>query len=227
MTIRTIRKIALLPVVALGLAAAAPHANWNATVTQEANGAFTLGNPKAKVKLTEYVSYTCSHCANFHRQSDGPLRLAYVPQGKVAVTVHQMLRNPIDLTVAMLTNCGDPKRFFTRHAGFMGAQDKWLPKADKLTEAQTARWSSGPVPTRLRAIASDLDFYTIMGRWNYSRVQVDRCLGDGAVMKRLTAQTEQAAAAGVEGTPSFALNGELLTGTHEWKLLAPQIDAKL
>ena len=66
-----------------------------------------------------------------------------------------------------------------------------------------------------------------MARWSYSRPQVDQCLGNQAVLKRVTAQTEAAAAKGVDSTPSFAINGEVLTDTHDWKTLNSQIDAKL
>jgi len=224
---RTIRIFAAMALAAISVAASPPHPNWNATVSTGPQGAFTLGNPDAKVKLTEYVSYTCSHCADFHKQADTALRLTYVPQGKVSVTVQQMLRNPIDLTIAMLTNCGDPKQFFARHNAFMGSQDQWLGKMDGFTKAQTARWATGPVPTRLRAIASDFDFYTIMAHRGFSRPQVDQCLGDAAVLKRVEGQTTAAVALGIDSTPSFALDGQVLAGTHEWKLLLPQIEAKL
>ncbi|WP_288485726.1 thioredoxin domain-containing protein [uncultured Novosphingobium sp.] len=223
---RSIRLTALFAAATLGISASPPHPNWNATVGIAAQGAYTLGNPAAKVKLTEYVSYTCPHCGHFHKEADPRLRLTYVPQGKVSVTVQQVLRNPVDLTIAMLTNCGDPKGFFPRHNAFMGAQDQWLSKLETFTSAQTSRWSNGEVPTRLRAIASDLDFYAIMARFGRSRPQVDVCLADGAVMKRVTSQTEAASAAGVQGTPSFAINGEL-QDAHDWASLAPLIDAKL
>lgn len=230
---RSFRLIVALAIAAFvtPVASAAPapasHGNWNAAIVQGADGSFTLGNPKAKVKLTEYVSYTCPHCAHFHKESDPLLRMSYVPQGKVAVTVSQVLRNPIDITIALLTNCGDPKTFFTRHNGFMASQDRWLAKYDGFSEAQTARWTSGPLPTRFRAIASDFDFYAIMARWSYTRPQVDRCLGDAAMLKRLTAQTEAASAKGVDSTPSFAINGDVLVGTHDWKTLVAQIDSRL
>jgi protein-disulfide isomerase len=232
---RSIRTIALLAGALLVTAASpapkglspASKPNWNATVTQQGNGAFTLGNPNAKVKLAEYVSYTCPHCVTFHKQADPVLRLTYVPQGKLSITVQQFLRNPVDVTVAMLTNCGDPKRFFTRHNAFMSTQDKWLGKMETFNDTQTARWTSGPIPGRLRAIASDFDFYSVMARSGYTRVQVDRCLADTATMKRLEGQTKAAIDLGVEGTPSFALDGTLLAGTHDWKSLAPQIDARL
>lgn len=219
--------IALLALAAVTTAASPPHPNWTATITTAADGAYTLGNPSAKVKLTEYVSYTCPHCGDFHRKADGALRLTYVPQGKLSVTVQQVLRNPVDLTVAMLTNCGNPKMFFARHNGFLGTQDQWLSKMGSFSSAQTERWTTGPVRDRLRAIASDFELYKIMARWSYSRAQVDQCLADEAVMKRVTGQTERAVAAGVEGTPSFAINGELLADVHDWESLAQQIDARL
>lgn len=223
-----LRIIAIAAAAMLSLAATKPaHSNWNGVVTQAADGAFTLGNPAAKVKLTEYVSYTCPHCGHFHREADPKLRLTYVPQGKVSVTVEQILRNPVDLTIAMLTNCGDPKLFFARHNAFMNTQETWLPKLEGFSEAQTARWSSGSLPVRLRAIASDLDFYAVMAHWSFSRPQVDKCLADPVVLRRITAQTDAASKLGVDSTPSFAINGQVLADTHSWELLAPQITAQL
>jgi len=229
---RSFRVLAVLALAAVGIAAspprpAGPHANWNAAVTTGDNGVYTVGNPAAKVRLTEYVSYTCPHCAHFHAEGDAALRLTYVPQGKVAITVQQILRNPIDVTVALLTNCGDPRSFFARHNAFFASQERWLAKVSSLTEAQTARWSTGAPADRFRAIASDLAFYDTVAHWGVSRPQADRCLADAAMLKRLTTQTEQAMELGVESTPSFAINGTVLAGTHDWRLLAPQIDAAL
>ena len=229
---RTLRLMALPALAALFLApitasAAPAKPNWNGVVNQDANGVHTLGNPAAKVQLTEYVSYTCSHCAAFHKEADAKLRLSYIPQGKVAVRVAQVLRNPVDLTVAMLTNCGDPKTFFVRHNAFMSSQSQWLAKNASFTPAQTARWTNGDVPTRLKAIASDFDFYAIMARANFSRPQVDHCLSNAATMKRVVTQSEASAAQGVTGTPSFAINGALQDGVHDWESLLPLITAKL
>src|SRR3546814_1374732 len=56
------------------------------------------------------------------------LRVTLIPKGKIQVTVTNVLRNPVDMTVAMLTSCGDPKRFWVRHNAFMATQDTWLGK---------------------------------------------------------------------------------------------------
>jgi protein-disulfide isomerase len=220
-------KLALFGAAALLVTGAAPHGNYTATVTQRPNGAHVLGNPAAKVNLTEFVSYTCSHCAHFNADSEAILRMTYIPKGKVSVAVHHLVRDPIDLTVAMLTNCGDDKMFFKKHSAFLASQEDWLGKVDGFSEAQRQRWSAGPMSARMKAIASDFGFYKTMERWGFDRTATDKCLSDQAVARRLVDLTEEASAMGVNSTPSFSIDGAVLTGTHDWRSLEPQIKARL
>jgi len=207
-------------------AAPAPRRNWNATVAVTPAGSHVLGNPAAAVKLVEYISYTCPHCAHFDQEADGAIRIAYVAPGKVSVEVRHLVRDPVDLTVAMLTNCGDPSRFFLRHAAFLRSQDQWIGAANTASEAQRSRWTTGDEASRNRAVASDFGFYAIMERFGYQRVAVDRCLADSALRNRLAAQTAEGARLGVNGTPSFMLNGVMLAGTHDWNSLRAQLEAR-
>ena len=202
------------------------HGNWLTTVAVTPTGSHQLGNPAAPVKLVEYVSYTCSHCAQFQRQADAPLRITYLQPGKVQVEVRHLVRDPIDMTVAMLTNCGAPSRFFANHNMFLQSQDRWIGAANTASTAQRARWTSGDTPSRMRAIAADFGFYALMVQRGYDRPTLDRCLGDEAMAKRLVAQTAGAQELGVQGTPSFLLNGLLLAGTHDWQGLDAQLQAR-
>ncbi len=205
----------------------AAKANWTATVAVQPDGTHVLGNPAAKVKVDEFVSYTCPHCANFQREAEAPIRLAYIMPGKVSVRVVHVVRDPVDLTVAMLTNCGDAKGFFARHNDFLSSQRQWMAKANATSEAQRARWSGGDIPARLRAIANDLDFYTMMARRGTGRVAADRCLADTELARRVTAQRSEAERIGVSGTPGFAIGGVLVEDAHDWAGLKAAIDAKL
>jgi protein-disulfide isomerase len=45
--------------------------------------------------------------------------------------------------------------------------------------------------------------------------------------QKLAAQTSEAARLGIDGTPSFLLNGALLAGTHDWATLKAQLDTRL
>ncbi len=37
------------------------------------DGGFVIGNPDAPLKLVEYASHTCSHCAEFSDEGSGPM----------------------------------------------------------------------------------------------------------------------------------------------------------
>jgi len=224
------------PITALAAASAAMFAtvavaaapNWLATITRGANGVHTLGNPNAAVKLTEYVSYTCSHCAHFTKTSEMPLKAQYVQPGKVSVTINNYLRNPVDMAVALLANCGDPKKFWTRHHRFFGTQDKWLNIAASTSAAQQARWRVKDRAAAMRAIASDLDLYGLVAPLGIDRAAANRCLADASAQAQITAQHEAAEALGVTGTPSFAINGEHMVGIYDdWPTLDTLIKARL
>lgn len=211
----------------LCLGAAPKSVGWNRTVTLSPGGGHVLGNPDAKIKLTQFVSYTCPHCAQFEVEAEGALRIGYVASSKVSVEVRHMLRDPIDLTVALLTNCGPKEKFFLNHTAFMRSQKVWIGRMTNSTAAQRQRWTSGTPLARARAIASDFKFYEIMASRGYDRPTTERCLADADMAQRLADQTAAAQAQGVRSTPSFAIDGQVLIATHEWATLRPQLDARL
>lgn len=220
-----------LAVVALTLAAVpalAQKGNWIATVAETRGGGHMLGNPGAKVKLIEFASYTCPHCAEFEKDGAGAIKLALVQPGKASFEVRHLIRDGVDLTAAILANCGPKEKFFQNHAMFLTTQDTWMARATFAVPSQKARWSTGAMSSRWKAMASDLGFYDMMETRGYTRAQVDQCLNNEAVGRALVEQSNAGADAfGVHGTPSFALNGKLLDEVHTWdalqKALAPHL----
>ena len=202
--------------------------SWLARVEHTADGGHRMGNPRAKVQLMEFVSYTCPHCADFFKTSDGPMQIAYVAPGKVALEVRHVIRNPVDLAAALLTECGPETKFFANHAAILRSQDTWLSRLGRTSEATRARWSTGPISQRMRAVAADTGFYEIMARRGYDQISADKCLSNEAEARRIA---EQSAAGtekyGVTGTPSFVLDGILLGDIHTWDALQPKIAARL
>lgn len=213
-------KAAALTVAALAIGGASPG-NWNTTVTQT-NGGHRIGNPDAKVKLVEFISYTCPHCAKFTRESDGPLKVGYIAPGDVSVEVRHLIRDPVDLTAAVLANCGTADKFAQNHAAFMFGQEQWIAPLARVTQAQRQRWTNNSAGRR--AIASDFGFYKLMEERGYRRSEVDRCLADDDAAQTLAENSaEDWKRPGISGTPSFAINGVVLPGTHAWTPLERQI----
>ena len=203
----------------------AQTANWN-TEVELRDDALVVGNPQAAHTLTEFVSYTCDHCANFTRTGEGTLQLAFVGPGHMQRVVRSIVRNPIDLTVTMLAQCGPSSRYLRNHTEFMTSQDEWLPVAREASAAQRARWSSGTAAARRQAIATDLGFYRMMERRGYRRGDIDRCLADdGKAAALIAASQADMESFAVRGTPSFAVDGTLLPQTHNWADLEPQLVA--
>ena len=199
-----------------------PGGNW-AGMLQASDGGHLFGNPEAEKKLIEFMSYTCSHCAEFARKGDAAIKLSYVPTGKISYEVRHLIRDPVDLTAALLTHCGDEKKFGGNHEAIMYRFDEWMDKARNATQAQRSRWQFGTNSARFQAIASDLDFYEIMETRGYRRADLDRCLSDEVKAKAL-ADTSAADVAKYQltGTPSFVLDGKLLEA-HDWPSLEKRL----
>lgn len=221
-------------VLALGMSAAqaapakpaASTGAWSAKTTISPVGGHIQGNPAATHKLVEYMSYTCSHCAHFEAETALPLRMGPVGGGQLSFEVRHLVRDPLDITIAMLTNCVPPVKFFPLHHKFLAQQDQWIATAQKLTEAQTKRWNEGQMPERMRAIAADLKFYEIAAGAGLSHAQADACFANEATLRRVIAQTKEAQELGATGTPSFTLDGKLLD-EHDWAGLQPKLAAAL
>ena len=208
-------------IIAAVLLAAAPLTaalgqNWLTTVAATEAG-HRVGNPQAKTKLIEFVSYTCPHCGEFFREADGPIKMALVQPGKASVEVRHYIRDVVDLTATVLANCGDRGKFMGNHDMFFAKQSKWMTTQRLALPAQQRRWQAGPMPQRLQAVAGDLGFYEMMESRGYTRTQLDRCLTDSAAIDALVAKADAGAKAyGVNATPSFVVNGKLLKDVHTW-----------
>ena len=212
---------AIAALAALGTGTALLAQSWGTMVAENEHG-HVIGNPDAENKLVEFMSYTCSHCATFANSGEGVIKVALVPRGNFSFEIRHLLRDPIDLTAALLTHCGDTEDFPMNHSAIMARYDDWVATARATTQAQRSRWQFGTHAARRQAIASDLGFYEIMENRGYPRPVLDRCLADDA---KAQAMAEQSAADvekyGLQGTPSFVLDGKLLEGVHGWSTLEP------
>jgi len=217
MTFRPFGPALTAALVVLALPAAAQ--DWNAQI-EETDKGFRVGNPEAPLQLIEFVSYTCPHCARFEQESEAELKYVYVFEGLAAVEVRHLIRNPIDVAVALVTECGATENFFNNHRVMLFTQDQWLTRAQGISQAQQQRWASGTIASRMRAIGNDLDFHEIMEGRGYSYSEIDNCLADSERAIAIAATSRaNSAEYNVNSTPSFVLNGALLEGVHDWPTL--------
>ena len=86
---------------------------------------FALGSPDAKVKMVEYLSFTCPHCAHFHAEVFPKLKAEYIDTGKVMIEYHEVYFDQMGLLGAMLARCGGEMRYFGLTDMLLDKQRDW------------------------------------------------------------------------------------------------------
>ena len=203
------------------VAAAAPATDWTRRVTQTAQGAFVLGNPAAKTRLVEYVSYTCDHCATFVGEASAPLKTGYVAKGGTAVEVRHAVRDPIDLAATLLARCTGPARFFAAHERLFATQATWFGAGVRYAQANQAALEKAAPAERLKLLARGAGLPAVVG---LAPAQADACLANMAAHKPVLAMTDEAwRTRSIPGTPYFLVNGQGADGVASWAALEPRL----
>ena len=214
----------LIAVACPASAKTAPKATAKAiAVVVTPSGSHLVGNPHAPVRLVEYISYTCPHCAAFEAESAAPLRASYITTGNVSLEVRHWPRDPIDLTAAALAACAEPRQFLGLHHALMQAQ----PKLAGVSIEQLRHWGTMDARAAAHEIAAATQLYAIGAGFGVDRAKADRCFADTALLRRIAVQGEDGSKQGVKGTPTFFLNDMRIYDTVTWAMLAPQIAARL
>ena len=229
----------MLVILALGLGASAAVAearpapkaaskpisiapDWSKVVTATPEGGFRMGKPAAPVTLVEFGSLTCSHCADFARDGVPPLIANYVKIGKVSYEYRNYVLNGLDVSASLVARCAGPKGFFGMAETLYSTQAAWTGKVTGLPTAEKDRLKALPEGDRLDRIAEIAGLIEVAGRYGVPAARAHACAKDQAALDRLTAMVEAAEALGVEGTPTFLLNGQNI-GTQNWQSLEPKL----
>lgn len=200
----------------------APGGDWTRAVSVAPGGAYVLGDPRA-TRLIEYVSYTCPHCAHFVAEGSGPLRTEWVRRGALSIEIRHAIRDPYDLTAAVLARCGGKGRFFADHEALFANQPVWLPKVDAYEQKRGDR----PVPrdptAQLADIAAGTGLADFMARRGLPLAKQRACFADKATVAALAAMAKDAwEVKKIGGTPSFSVGGTMVDA-HGWDDLRPSL----
>lgn len=192
--------VAFLTLLAAALAApasaaAAPAASAKAAAVRwpSAPGDMNLGDPNAPVRVIEYLSLTCPHCAHFNDEVFPLFRKKYVETGRVYYTVRELLTAPAQVAAAgfLMARCGDGSKYFTI--------------VDQVFRSQP-RWQAGQIKPIFLEIAQANGF---------TEAQFEACLTDEKAQDALEARLTYANETDhVTGTPTFFVNGLLMPNDH-------------
>ena len=170
----------------------------------------TLGDPNAPVVIEEYSDFGCSHCADFALGTKKLIEQEYIESGQVYLVFHSvgsLLGSPATLQAAEGAYCA-------------ADQNAFWPFHDLIFANQVALFQNrnADISRTLGQFAEILDL---------DPDQFDTCLSERKY-KDLAAQDEvDARQKGIDGTPTFIVNGVELIGNQPFEIFQQVIEEAL
>lgn len=151
----------------------------------------SFGDENAPITLIEYASYTCPHCAAFHADVYPQIKENYIETGKVRMILRPVYFDRLGLWADLLARCGGNDRYF----GI----------ANMIYENQSS-WTQGDT-----AVDIVNNLYAMGRLAGMNDADMEACMQDNEHAQALVAaSTRDIDADGVEGTPTFVVNGTVM-----------------
>lgn len=84
-----------------------------------------IGNPNAPIKVIEYASLTCSHCAHFHNDILPELKTKFIDTGKVYLEFREFPLNDPALKATITARCLPEDKYESFVGLLFKTQDQW------------------------------------------------------------------------------------------------------
>lgn len=149
-----------------------------------------MGDAKAPVTIIEYASLSCSHCADFYKNTVSALKDNEIKNGTVRLVFRHFAGDPFSLNGALLSLCMPQASQDAYIATLLANQQTWLNARGDLEPLKTITLQAG------------LSAEAISACW------ADKAQKDALLQTRLDAEK----VLGVEATPTLFLNGEKIEG---------------
>lgn len=183
-----------------------------------------MGNPKAPIQLVEYGSYTCPHCKAFSEESHDALVKDYVNTGKVSFEYRNLVRDPLDIAVALIAHCNGPQPYFTLSAQLFANQEDMIKQLQTYGDAAYKNAVTAAPDRRFIQLAELGNLIEWAKTHGIPEDKAKTCLANTKMADELAKITQEAGSKyNIQGTPSFLLNGSLLDNTATWSALEAKL----
>jgi protein-disulfide isomerase len=173
---------------ALGAASPAFAVDMAELLKPPSLGDMALGADEgAKVTIVEYASATCPHCAAFHNDAWKKLKAEYVDTKKIRFIFREFPTNDAALAAFMIARAAPKESYFPLMDVFF---------------ATLETWAQNPAEGLLN----------IAKQAGFTQAKFDETLKNEALAKGIMEIRDGGQKFGVEGTPTFFLNGEKFDG---------------
>ena len=199
--------------------AAPAGTKWSEHVETTPDDGVRMGNPDAPIKLVEYGSLSCPHCAKLAQEGFAKLTGDYVESGRVSYEFRSYVIHPQDVPLTLLAKCMPLETFFPivdqLYTNFDALS---APLADKAVQDKANAALQGPPAERMTGLADALSYTQFFSARGLAVDKAHACLADGAKAKKISDDTQKWYTAGIDQTPTLYLNGTKLDFA-EWEKL--------
>jgi protein-disulfide isomerase len=164
----------------------------------------SLGNINAPVTIIEYASMTCSHCAEFHNTTFQKIKMDYIESGEVKYIFREFPIDKLAMATSMLTRCVDKNVSLPFIEVLFKTRDQWISE-NALSELKNLSKQAG-----------------------LNNEEFDKCLNNQTLLDELISIKDQAITDyNINSTPSFIINGKVITGNKPYSTFKEEIDKVL
>ncbi|MFW2830670.1 thioredoxin domain-containing protein [Sphingomonas sp. ID0503] len=204
-------------------AAMAAQRDWTQVVTVSPIGGFIQGNPNAPVKVVEYASYTCPHCAHFSGATLPRLQQSYVRAGQVSVEFRSAVRDRYDFIAAVLARCAGSQGFFPTTATLFARQGDWMVAASDYEAGAEVSLDALPPKQRAAALVKGSGVGAMVAA-TVPAAKAQACLADDRISDAIGKLSDDAwKIRKIPGTPYVLVNDVPITGVADW----PELEARI
>lgn len=197
---------------------------WQDVVVKTPEGGYLMGNANAPIKLLEYGSLSCPHCAKLSNDGFRSLVDNYVNSGRVSYEFRSFAIHGIDVPLTVLARCGAPESFFGLIEQLYQNQEAVMTRAQQ-GDAQAQAAANLPPAQRMVAVAQAYGLIDFFAQRGIAVDQAKSCLANAAAAEEVAKQAGEYGKAGIDSTPTLLINGDKIEA-HEWKELEPELKSR-
>jgi protein-disulfide isomerase len=172
-----------------------------------------LGKEDAPVKIVEYMSMTCPHCAHFHNTTFDEFKTKYIDTGKARFVIREFPFDPRAAAAFMLARCSPQK------PDELSTPEQYFPMVSMLFKQQQ-NWAAAD-----DGRAALLQMSKLAG---FTEDSFTKCLTNQKLLDEVNATRERGSKEfGVNATPTFLINGKRYSGDMPIETISALVDSLL
>ena len=171
--------------------------------TIEALQSQTMGNESAPIKMIEFASLTCGHCAKFHNEVFPKLKKDYIDNGKIYFTYQDFPLDKFALKASVIARCSGKEKYFSFLKVLYKKQRDWTSSQDPFKSLLKIAKLGGLKNDEIKVCVSN------------------KSIEDGILKNRLNSTKKFE----IKATPTIYINGKKYDGDLTYEALKLKLDS--